>query len=325
MKALRVHGFDGLHQWRWEDLADPVPLPHEVIVQVEATAISYVDLLFARGGYQMRSGLPFVPGTEFSGIVLDCGPAVAGDIRPGRRVAGTVLGGAWAQRVRVDANAVQLLPDGVDPRPASALAVTFATAHYALTSRTQLRSGENVLILGATGGVGLACIQVARALGARVVAGVSGSAKMRLAHEIGAECAVDTSQSDWRVALQQLAPEGIDVVVDSVGGSLTETAFRCLRWGGRHLVVGFADGAIPSLRLNLPLLKGASLIGVDIRQFREREPEAARANLAAVVGLFASGALAPRIAQVYPALEWEVAMRQAADRSTVGRVVLDWT
>lgn len=325
MQALQVHGFDGLHQWQLETVADPLPGPQDVVVQVEATAISFVDLLMARGAYQIKPALPVVPGTEFSGIIIDCGPAVRAGLRVGQRVTGTSFGGAWAERLRVDGNAVEPLADGSDPRPASALSVTYATAHYALRRRGGLQAGETVLVLGATGGVGLAAMQVARALGARVVAGTSGATKFAAALAHGAHAAVDTSQADWRDQLKQAEPQGVDVVVDPVGGALLEPAFRCLKWNGRHLVVGFADGTIPSLRANLPLLKGASLTGVDVRQFREREPDAARANLADVVRLFCSGKLNPCVAKVVPATDWRAAIEAASDRATIGRVVIDWT
>ena len=325
MKALQVHGFDGLHQWRLETVADPQPGPQDVVVQVEATAISYVDLLMARGGYQVKPALPVVPGTEFSGTLVACGPAVRAGLRVGQRVTGTSFGGAWAERLRVDGHAVEPLAEGSDPRPASALSVTYATALYALQRRGGLQAGETVLVLGATGGVGLAAMQVAQALGGRVVAGASGAHKVAAALTQGAHAAIDTSQPDWRDRLKQTEPRGIDVVVDPVGGALLEPAFRSLKWNGRHLVVGFADGTIPSLRANLPLLKGAALIGVDVRQFREREPEAARANLAEVVRLFGSGQLNPCVAKVVPAIDWAAAIQAASDRSTIGRVVIDWT
>lgn len=323
-KALRVHGFDGLHQWRIEDAPLPEPGPGEVRVRVAATAISFVDLLFARGGYQIRPALPLTPGTEFSGVISACGPGVAARLRPGVPVCGTAFGGAWAEVVRASAGAVQALPAGLDLPAASVLPITYVTALYALRERGHLQPGETVLVLGAAGGVGMACIQVAKALGAHVIAGASSEAKRQACRQAGADAAVDTARADWRDAVQASAPGGIDVVADPVGGQLTETAFRTLRWGGRCLVLGFAEGAIPSVRTNLPLLKGAAMVGVDVRQFREREPERAQTCLADVVTLFASGALRPRIAQVFPATEWAHAIAAAADRSGVGRVVMDW-
>lgn len=324
MKALQVHGFDGPDQWRLEHIQEPLPGPTDVLVQVEATAISYVDLLLARGGYQVRPTLPLTPGTEFSGTVLALGSAVVG-LAIGQRVTGTSFGGAWAERLCVDAHSVEALVPGDDPRPASALPITYATAWYALKHRGNLRAGETVLVLGAAGGVGIAALQVAQAMGARVVAGATGPIKLAALQSLGAHHVLDTAQPDWRDALKRLVPDGVDLVVDPVGGALLEPAFRSLRWNGRYLVVGFADGSIPALRANLPLLKGAALIGVDIRQFREREPEAARANLAEVVKLFSAGQIRPVVAQAVPFEDWPRAIKAAADRSTIGRIVIDWT
>lgn len=325
MKALRVHGFEGLDQWRLEDVPPPVAGPKEVVVRVEATAISYVDLLLARGGYQVKPALPVVPGTEFSGTIIACGPDVRDDLHVGQRVTGTSFGGAWAEQLRVDENAIEPLPAGVELGPASALSVTFATAHYALKLRGGLQAGETVLVLGAIGGVGMAAMQVAKALGATVVAGATGASKVAAALQLGASVAVDTSRADWRDELRRVAPDGVDVVVDPVGGALMEPAFRSLRWNGRFLVVGFAEGSIPSLRANLPLLKGAAFIGVDVRQFREREPQAARANLAAVVQLLSEGRLNPCVAKTLHASDWRSAIEAAANRATIGRIVIDWT
>jgi NADPH2:quinone reductase len=323
MKALRVPDFEGT-PWRLEDAPTPQPAPDEVQVRVAATAISFVDLLFARGGYQVRPPLPTIPGTEFAGVVTACGASVGPRLAIGQPVTGTVFGGAWAEFACALATDVAPLPANADLHTASTLPITGATAVYALQQRGHLQPGETVLVLGATGGVGLAAVQVARALGATVIAGARGDRKRAMLTEAGAHHVVDTGAADWRAAVQAVAPQGIDVVVDPVGGPLTDTAFRTLRWGGRHLVVGFAEGAIPSLRSNLPLLKGASLVGVDIRQYREREALRAQANLDATVALFAQGALRPRVAQVLPVKDWAAAIAAAEDRGTAGRVVMDW-
>lgn len=323
MLALRVNGFDGLHQWALENAPDPAPASGEVQVRILANSISYVDLLFARGGYQVKPALPLVPGTEFSGVVTALGSGVD-DVRVGQRVTGMTVGGAWAELTCVPATAIEVLPPDVDARGASALPVTYATALYALKQRGALKAGETVLVLGAAGGIGVASVQVAKALGATVVAGVAGAQKIEMVMAEGADHAVDISQPEWRTAVKAAAPEGIDVVVDPIGDVYTETALRTLRWGGRHLIIGFAAGEIPAIRSNLPLLKGASLVGVDIRQFRELEPARARANLAETVALFASGGLRPRIASVYAVQDWAEAIEQAQNPATVGRVVLDW-
>ncbi len=325
MKALRVHGFDGVGQWQIDELVDPQLSPDDVLVQVEAASVSYVDLLLAQGRYQIRPDPPFVPGTEFCGVITACGSGAANMLQPGQRVVGTVFGGAWAERVSAHWRDVTPVACADDARAACTLPITYATARYALKGRGDLQPGETVLVLGATGGVGIAAVQVARAMGARVVAAAQGSLKCSAAMRLGADFAVDTSRDSWRADLKAVAEQGIDLVVDPIGGPLTETAFRSLRWGGRHLVVGFAHGLIPALPANLPLLKGAAFIGVDVRQFREREPEAARDNLKAVVQWFSRRVVIPELAGVYPIGSWPAAMNAAARRETLGRVVLDWT
>lgn len=324
MLALRVHGFDGIDQWALEDVPDPVPQAGEVQVRIIANAISYVDLLFATGGYQVKPPLPLVPGTEFTGVVTVLGPGDTGGLQVGQRIAGMTVGGAWAEAACVAAVAAVPLPDAADAHGAAVLPVTYATALYAVQQRGAVRAAETVLVLGAAGGVGLACVQVAKALGAKVIAATTGARKAQLALDQGADHAIELDQEDWRAAVRAVAPGGIDVVVDTLGDKYTDTAFRTLRWGGRHLVIGFAAGDIPSLRCNLPIMKGASLVGVDIRQFRELEPERARANLAETVALFASGRLRPLVAQVHRSTDWKSAIRRAQDKSTLGRVVLAW-
>lgn len=325
MKALRVHGFEGPQQWSLDDVTAPLPGAGEVQVRICSNAISFVDLLFAKGGYQVRPQLPVIPGTEFSGVISALGPGTEAQWKLGQRVTGTSVGGSWAQYNCALQTDIALLPEGLDLGLASGLAITYATAHYALRQRARLRVGETVLVLGPAGGVGLASVQVAKALGATVVAAAPDAQKRDLARAHGADFLIDTSDPKWRDALKAQVPAGIDVVVDPVGGALFETAFRTLRWGGRHLVIGFASGEIPSLRASLSIMKGASLVGVDIRQFREFEPQAAAANLAEVVQLFAEGKLRPRAAATIPAQRWQEAMALAQDPATIGRVILDWS
>ena len=214
-------------------------------------------------------------------------------------------------------------PPGTPPEQGALIPAPYATALYALDQRGHLAPGETVLVLGAAGGVGWAAVQLAKALGARVIAAGSTAAKREAAREAGADEVVDVRDGGWKDAVKRLTGgRGVDVVVDPVGGEATETAFRTLGWGGRHLVIGFAAGSIARLPANLALLKGAALVGVDVRQFGERQPDAAAANLQRVFALYAQGRLLPRIAQVLPVAQYReaIALAQAAD--TVGRVVL---
>lgn len=324
MRALRVHGFEGWDDWRLEAVPTPEPGPRQVLVKVEATAPSFVDLLYARGGYQLKPTLPLIPGSEICGVIQRAGPDVPAHLVPGTRVVGMVFGGAWAQAVCANVDAICPVAASAETPAAAALAAPYGTAHYALAHRGALRAGEAVFILGAAGSVGMAAIQVAKALGARVIAGANGERKLQAALAAGADATVDLGQPGWKDRVRAWSgAEGVDVVLDPLGGSFTDPAFRTLQWGGRHLVIGFAAGEIPSLRTNLALLKGA-LVGVDIRQFMEREPAAYQRNLARVCERFDQGALRPLVHSTYAAERWREALETAERRDTIGRTVLVW-
>lgn len=323
MQALRTHGVESLDQLRLDELPAPVPAAGQIRVRVQASAVSFVDLLLARGGYQIKPALPFSPGSEYAGIVEAVGPEAATDLRPGDAVAGLMFVGAWREQVCVDPRTVQRLPPGTPPEQGALIPAPYATALYALDQRGHLAPGETVLVLGAAGGVGWAAVQLAKALGARVIAAASTAAKRDVLRETGADDVIDARGPGWKDEVKQLTGgRGVDVVVDPVGGEATETAFRTLGWGGRHLVIGFAAGSIAKLPANLALLKGAALVGVDVRQFGERQPDAAAANLQRVFALYAQGKLLPRIAQVLPVAQYREAIALAQAPDTVGRVVL---
>lgn len=324
MQALRVHAFDGPQHWRVEPMPVPEVAPQQLLIQVHASGISFVDLLLARGGYQVKPQLPMTPGTEFSGVIAAVGSALTDAWSIGQAVAGTTFGGSWAQYALADPQSVIAIPNASDLTLAADLGITGATAVHALHDRAQLRAGETVLVLGAAGGVGLASVQVAKAMGARVIASASSPAKRELAQHMGADVSLDSRDAHWRDALRAIAPQGIDVVVDPVGGAMSELAFRSLAWNGRHLVIGFAAGEIPKLKTNLALLKGAALIGVDIRQFPLQQPQAAIANLQRTGALFASGKLRPHVARVLPFAHWPEAIAQATAPETLGKVVMRW-
>jgi len=324
MRAVRVHGFQGWDDWSLDEVPTPRPGQGQVLVRVEASAPSFVDLLYARGGYQLKPTLPLIPGSELCGVVQSCGPGVPGHLVPGTRVVGMVFGGAWAEAVCAGAHEVCPVGRHAAPHEAAALAAPYGTAHYALVRRGGLQAGESVFVLGAAGSVGMAAVQVAKALGARVIAGATGQRKRTAAREAGADATVDLGQEGWKEAVRAWSgAEGVDLVLDPLGAGYTDPAFRTLQWGGRHLVVGFAAGEIPSLRTNLALLKG-SLVGVDIRQFMEREPAAYQRNLAQVCELFDQGLLRPRVHSIHPPTHWREALEAAQGRDALGRVVLRW-
>ncbi|GAP38124.1 NADPH:quinone oxidoreductase family protein [Piscinibacter sakaiensis] len=320
MKALRVHGYGPDDRIVLDDLPVPEPRAGEVRVRVEACGISFVDLLVARGGYQVRPTPPFVPGSEFSGVVDAIGPGTPTGLKPGDRVCGSRQG-AWAEAICLPATAVFAVADDAPFVQTAVLMAPYGTALYALRERGQLRAGDTLLVLGAAGSVGHAAIQLGRALGARVIAVASSVAKRTAAREAGAEAAIDAT-SDWKDEVKRITgPRGVDVVLDPVGGDATDTAFRTLGWGGRHLMVGFAAGGIHALKTNLPLVKGASLVGVDFRQAGERDPATTLAVKQDIIGYYGAGRIEPLIRHVLPVARFDEAAALLGHRATLGRVV----
>ena len=324
MKALQMARLGPLDALTLCEVPRPEAGAGELRIRVEASAISHADLLLAQGRYQLQPPVPYVPGSEFAGTVEAIGDGTEADWHLGERVCGSATaGGAWAEAVCVPAVAVQRIGEAALFTEAAALAVPYGTMWHALVDRGALRPGETVFVLGAAGSVGLAAVQLARAFGARVIAGGSTSEKRALARAAGADATIDTSAIDWRSALKAMTQaRGLDVVVDPVGGAFTEPAFRSLGWGGRHLVLGFAGGGIASLPANLPLLKGAALVGVDIRQFSQREPVQAAANLRGVMALHARGDLRQAIAGVWALSDHHAALAAMQGGDAVGRFVL---
>lgn len=323
MKAVVAHAFGPPESLTLEEYAERRPEPGEVSIRLHWAGVSFVDVLMATGKYQYRPPLPFTPGTEFSGEVLEVGAGVEG-LACGDRVCGGNMGGIFAQQVTLPAARVQKLGGEVCMRQAAVLRASYLTAWYGLVVCAGLASGETVVVLGAAGAVGIAACQIARLLGASVIASASSAARRDFAIGHGAQHAVDSDAPDWRDRIRALTGgTGPDVVVDPVGGEATERAFRSLAYKGRHLVVGFASGSIPRIPANLPLLKGASLVGVLTSHFTDREPQAAAAARARILELFTAGALSPPVGQVFPLERHVEAMQAAANGTILGRVLLD--
>ncbi|MEO8059434.1 MAG: NADPH:quinone oxidoreductase family protein [Burkholderiales bacterium] len=318
---MRVHNFqDGV---RLETVPMPEPSPGEVRVRMQFSGISFVDLLLVRGEYQMRPPLPFTGGSEFAGVVDALGSGGYGSLGIGSRVSGSTAGGAWAEYLCVPAANLQSVGADVPLDEAAVLNVPYGTALYALRDRGQLQRGETVLVLGASGGVGHAAVQLAKVLGARVIAAASSPAKRQAAIDAGADEVIDADDpTHLKESVKALVPRGVDLVLDTVGGDMTDLGFRSLGWGGRHLMVGFASGQIGALRSNLPIVKGASLVGVDIRQFGEREPMKFRALMAEVTALHQNGRIRPRIAGSFRLEKFSQAATQALARDTIGRILI---
>jgi len=293
----------------------------EVRVAVQAAGISYVDVLIAAGDYQVKPPVPFVPGSEAAGIVIETAPGVT-DVATGDPVICGGWHGQFAEECVLPRDAVTLIPAGIDLIEAAIFPASFSTAWHALVDRAQVQSGETVLVLGAGGATGYAAVQVAKCLGAYVIASASTPEKRAVAAEGGADATVDARAADWRNAVTAAnGGRAVDVVFDPVGGAATDLAFRSLAWRGRHLVIGF-PGGIASLRTNLPLLKGASLIGVNLREFYINEPDKAAANMTQILKLASEGRLRPAIARTYPIEDYALAMADAAKGESAGRIVL---
>ena len=299
----------------------PKPGPGQIRVAIKAIGISYVDVLTAAGKYQVTPPLPFIPGSECAGVVEAVGEGVT-NLAVGDRVMGSSFGGIFAEVGTFRASSFNKVPDALTLEEAAVFPPSYTTAFHALVDRGRLQSGETLLVLGAAGATGIAAIQIGKSLGARVIASASTEEKRKLCIEAGADAAVNTRSDAWRDEVKTAANgKPIDVVFDPVGGDMTDPAFRCLGYDGRYLVIGFTGG-IGSLKTNLPLVKTASLIGVQLRAFGEAEPEKQRANFDRVLELAAEGKLKPVIGKVYAFDDYRAAMNAAFKGEGAGRVVM---
>lgn len=304
------------------DLRDPVAGPGEAVVRVEAVALNFFDLLIIAGQYQYKPAFPFSPGAEFAGTVESLGPGVGG-FKAGDRVIGYAGWGAARERVAIAATRLIPMPPGLDADRASGLIVTYGTSYYALKQRAALKAGETLAVLGASGGTGLAAVELGKAMGARVIACASSDEKLEFAKKHGADEGVNYASGDLREGLKKLGGDhGIDVVYDPIGDRYAQPALRSLAWYGRYLVVGFAAGQIPKLPLNLVLLKGCDVRGVFWGSWTEREPQAHRANTADLVRWCAEGKLSAHVHAAYPLAEGARALKDIAERKVMGKVVL---
>ncbi len=304
------------------EVEDPVPAAGQVLVEVHAASLNFPDLLVIRGLYQFKPEPPFVPGAETAGVVAVLGEGVEG-VAVGQKVATVGVAGGFAEFRVVDAHSLIPLPDDADMQIAAATTMTYGTSYHALMQRAHLIAGETLLVLGAAGGVGSAAVEIGKALGATVIAAASSDEKLEFCEEIGAQHTINYTTEDLRARVKELTGGlGADVIYDPVGGDITESAFRAIAWEGRHLVLGFTAGDIPKLPLNLPLLKGASVVGVFWGSFTAREPELATANLATVASMIADDTLRPRVTDVFMLDEIVDAYELLATRKAMGKVVV---
>ena len=305
-----------------ENVPSPKPAKGEVVVSVKACGVNFPDTLIIQGKYQFKPEPPFSPGGEVAGVVKELGEGVGGVKRGDRVIASSTYGG-FAEEMLVDADRLVAIPEAMDYVPASAFILTYGTSYHALKDRAQLQAGETLLVLGASGGVGLAAVQLGKAMGARVIAAASSDAKLAVCKDNGADELINYGSEDLRARVKAItAGRGVDVVFDPVGGPYSEPALRDMAWNGRFLVVGFAAGDIPKVPLNLPLLKGCSIVGVFWGAFTRTEAERNRRNNEALMQLYLAGKIKPHIHATYPLERAAEALNEVLYKRVSGKVVL---
>ncbi|MBS0340056.1 MAG: NADPH:quinone oxidoreductase family protein [Proteobacteria bacterium] len=322
MRAVRCNGFGPPSSLVVEDLPALQPAPGRVVVRVEAAGINYPDWLIIQDKYQLKPGLPFTPGGEFAGVVIRVGDGV-GSVAVGQSVMGFTGWGAFSEEIEVEAGRLFQMPEGLPFEVAGSFLMTYGTAYHALKGRAALAPGESVLVLGAAGGMGAACVGLAKALGANVIAAASSPEKLGACREHGANAVINYENTNLRESLKQLTQgAGIDVVCDPVGGRHSEPALRSMAWAGRYLVIGFAGGQIPSIPLNLPLLKGCAIVGVFWGELLRRDRQAVEADLHELGALYRSGRIHPVVARTLPLADVPSALENIAARQMVGKWVV---
>jgi NADPH2:quinone reductase len=322
MRAWLCENPVGVEALNWTELPTPQPAADQVLIAIHAASLNFPDLLIVQNKYQMKPPLPFVPGSEYAGVVQAVGAGVT-HLKVGQHVACLAGTGGFGTHALAPAALCLPLPDKFPFVDAAAFIMTYATSHHALLDRGQLKAGETVLVLGAAGGVGTAAIQIAKAVGARVIAAASSDDKCALCQSIGADATINYTKENLRDSIKALTEgKGPDVIYDPVGGDLTEAAFRSIAWRGRYLVVGFAAGPIPALPLNLPLLKVASIVGVFLGEFSRREPKAYGAMMSELVQWYLQGKIKPVIDRTMPMADLKAAYAHMGSRSVKGKLVM---
>ncbi|WP_456832902.1 NADPH:quinone oxidoreductase family protein [Deinococcus sp. UYEF24] len=322
MKAVRCTAWGQPDTLTVETLPMPRPAAGEVLLQVHAAGVNFPDTLIIQGKYQFKPELPFTPGSEVAGEVLEVGEGVQ-QVKVGDRVIAFLTTGGYATHAVAQASQVMPMPPELSFEEAAAFTLASGTSYHALVDRARLQAGETLLVLGAAGGVGLNAVQIGHALGARVIAAASSAEKLAICKANGADDTIDYSTEDLRARLKELTGgKGPDVIYDPVGGGYAEPAFRSIGWGGRYLVVGFAAGDIPSLPLNLPLLKGASIMGVFWGEFARRDPRGNARNLSIMTDWMKEGKMKLHVSKSYPLEGAAQALRDLEGRKVTGKVVI---
>ena len=322
MQAWLCENPTGVDALNWRELPTPQPKAGEVLIKIKAASLNFPDLLIVQNKYQMKPPLPFVPGSEYAGVIQALGEGVT-HLQVGQNVACLSGTGGFGTHTIAPAALCMPLPDGFSYVDAAAFIMIYATSWHALIDRARLLAGETVLVLGAAGGVGTAAIQIAKAAGARVIAAASTDEKCALCTSIGADATINYSNTNFREEIKALTGgKGPDVIYDPVGGDFAEPAFRSIAWRGRYLVVGFAAGPIPALPFNLALLKGASIVGVFWGDFSRREPKANAVMMAELATWYSQGKIKPVIDRTMPMAELKAAYAHMGSRNVMGKLVM---
>jgi NADPH:quinone reductase len=322
MKAVLCKAYGPPESLVVEDIPSPTPGPGEAVIAVKAASVNFPDVLIIQNKYQVKPPLPFSPGSEVAGIVETVGDGVT-SFKPGDAVFAITTHGAFAEKLQIEAQRLMSIPAGMDFATAAAFGLTYATSEHALVDRGALGAGETLLVLGAAGGVGLAAIEIGKALGARVIACASTDDKLAVCREHGADGTINYATEDLRERIKALTGgNGPDVVYDPVGGPYTEPALRSIAWRGRLLVVGFAAGEIPKIPLNLTLLKGCSIVGVFWGEFTRREPQRFAESMQQLGRWYAQGRLKPHVSETFPLERAADALTLMAQRRVTGKIVL---
>lgn len=322
MKAVVCRKFGPPENLRIEDCHTPQMDSNQVRIAVRACGVNFPDLLIVAGKYQFKPTLPFTPGAELAGKIIEVGDDIS-HLKPGQRVLAVTQTGAMATEICVSGQAVVPIPAAMQYETAAGFMLTYATSYHALRQRAQLNQGETLLVLGAAGGVGLAAVELGAVMGATVIAAASSKARLALAKLHGAAHVIDYADAELRTSVLELTDgRGADVIFDPVGGSLFADCLRCIAWRGRILVVGFASGHIQSIPANLPLLKGCSIVGVFWGRFAEQEATQQAANVQRLIELYNAGRIRPHIDKTFPIEDAAAAIRYLADRRALGKVVI---
>ena len=322
MKAILCTHFGGPDELEFKDLPDPAPGPGEVVVAVKSAALNFFDTLIIAGKYQFKPPFPFSPASEFAGVVESVGAGVT-SVAVGDRVLGYGGYGAAREKIAISAQRVVRIPAALEYDRAAGLTVIYGTTLHALKDRAHLKSGETLAVLGASGGTGLAAIELGKLMGARVIACASSDDKLAFCKQRGADEGINYASEDLKEALRRVTGgKGADVIYDPVGGPYAEPALRSIAWQGRFLVIGFAAGDIPKIPLNLALLKGCDIVGVFWGAFIERDPAGHQANMADLVRWAADGKLSAHVHATYPLADTPAALKAIADRKVMGKVIL---